>query len=152
MAKEKKGFIGEFKAFISRGNVLDMAIGVIVAGAFGKITTSLVNDVLMPFIGWVIGDIDLAKLNIVLSPEVLNSAGEVEKAAVVLGIGTLLTTIIDFILVAFVVFLIVRAFNKAKERAAKKEAEEAAATPPAPPEPSKEEILLGEILEELRKK
>ena len=120
-----KKFIEEFKTFIAKGNVLDMAVGVIIATAFGKITTSLVNDVFMPFIGWIIGDVDLAELNIVLSPEVLNEAGEVATPAVVMAIGTFISTIIDFILIAFVVFLIVKTFNKAKEKAeAKKKAEE----------------------------
>ena len=77
-----KKFFGEFKEFISRGNVMDMAIGVIIATAFGKITTSLVGDVFMPLIGWLIGDIDLTQLNITLSPAVLNEAGEVTKEAV----------------------------------------------------------------------
>lgn len=148
--KNKKGFFGEFKEFISKGNVLDMAVGVIVATAFGKITTSLVNDVLMPFIGWIIGDIDLTKLNITLSPEVV-AGEEVVKEAVVLGVGTLITTIIDFILVAFVVFLIVKAFNSAKAKAeAKKKAEEED-VPAAPAEPSEEIVLLREIRDSLKK-
>ena len=85
-----KKFIAEFKEFISRGNVMDMAIGVIIATAFGKITTSLVGDVFMPLIGWLIGDIDLTQLNITLSPAVLNEAGEVTKEAVVIGTGAVL--------------------------------------------------------------
>lgn len=139
-----KGFLAEFKAFIMRGNVLDMAIGVIIATAFGKITTSLVNDVLMPLIGWLIGDIDLSQLNITLSPAVLDEAGEVVKEAVVIGIGTLLVTIIDFLLVALVVFLIVKAANRFRRKQ-----EEA---PPAPPEPTKEELLLTEIRDLLKNK
>ncbi len=151
-----KKFIEEFKTFIAKGNVLDMAVGVIIATAFGKITTSLVNDVFMPFIGWVIGDIDLTEMNIVLSPEVLNAAGDVETPAVVMAIGTFISTIIDFILIAFVVFLIVKAFNKAKEKAeAKKKAEEeaaaAAAEPQPDPEPSEEVKLLMEIRDLLKK-
>ena len=103
-----KKFIEEFKTFIAKGNVLDMAVGVIIATAFGKITTSLVNDVFMPFIGWIIGDVDLTEMNIVLSPAVLNEAGEEITPAVVMAIGTFISTIIDFILIAFVVFLIVK--------------------------------------------
>ena len=134
-----KKFIEEFKTFIAKGNVLDMAVGVIIATAFGKITTSLVNDVFMPFIGWIIGDVDLAELNIVLSPEVVNEAGEVTDPAVVMAVGTFLSTIIDFVLIAFVVFLIVKAFNAAKEKAeAKKKAEEEAAA--AAEEESEDEI------------
>lgn len=145
-----KKFFHEFKEFISRGNVMDMAIGVIIASAFGKITTSLVNDVFMPFIGWLIGGIDLAKLNITLSPAVVDEAGEVVKEAVVIGIGTFLTTIIDFILVAFVVFLVVKAFNTAKKKL-EKPVEEPAPEPEKEPEPSKEELLLTEIRDLLKK-
>lgn len=150
-----KKFFGEFKTFIMRGNVLDMAIGVIIASAFGKITTSLVNDVLMPFIGWIIGDIDLSQLNITLAAAQLNEAGEVVKEAVTLGVGTLLVTIIDFILVAFVVFLIVKSMNKAQsimEARKKKAAEEEAPAAPAEPELSTEEKLLVEIRDLLREK
>ena len=94
-----KKIVTEFKDFISRGNVMDMAVGVIVGGAFGKITSSLVNDVFMPFLGWVIGDIDLTALNITLSPAVME--GEtVIKEPVVVGIGSFLATIIDFLLIA----------------------------------------------------
>ncbi len=151
-----KKFIEEFKTFIAKGNVLDMAVGVIIATAFGKITTSLVNDVFMPFIGWIIGDIDLTELNIVLSPEVLNEAGEVATPAVVMAVGTFISTVIDFILIAFVVFLIVKAFNTAKEKAeSKKKAEEAAAAAAAAaepdPEPSDEVKLLMEIRDLLKK-
>ena len=145
-----KKLSAEFKEFITRGNVLDMAIGVIIATAFGKITTSLVNDVFMPFIGWLIGDFDLAKLNITLSPAVMEGE-EVVKEAVVIGIGTFITAIIDFILVALVVFAIVKAFNAAKKRLEKKE--EPAPEEPAPePEPSKEELLLTEIRDLLANK
>ena len=145
-----KKFFAEFKEFISRGNVMDMAIGVIIASAFGKITASLVNDVFMPFIGWIIGGIDLAQLNITLSPAILDEAGEIVKEPVVIGIGTFLTTVIDFILVAFVVFLVVKAFNTAKKKLEKPApaVEEA----PADPEPTREEVLLTEIRDLLKNK
>lgn len=152
MKDKAKGFFAEFKEFISRGNVLDMAVGVIIATAFGKITSSLVNDVLMPAIGWLIGEIDLSALNITLSPAVLDAEGNVAKEAVVMGIGTFVSAVIDFVLVAFVVFLIIKAFNKAKEKAEslrKKEEEEAAAE--APEEPSEEIKLLTEIRDLLKK-
>jgi large conductance mechanosensitive channel len=148
----KKGFFKEFKEFIMRGNVLDMAIGVIIASAFGKITTSLVNDVFMPFIGWLIGDFDLSKLNIVLSPEVTNAAGEVTKKAVTIGIGTFIVTVIDFLIIAFVVFMIIKTINKAKElaeKAMKKKEEEVKEE--APKGPTTEE-LLSDILAELKKR
>ena len=143
----------EFKAFIMRGNVLDMAVGVIIATAFGAITTTLVQKVLMPLIGCIFGGVDLDKLNIVLKPEVLDEAGEVAKEAVVMEIGTFITAIINFIIVALIVFLIVKAFNKARAVAeAKKKAEEE----PEPeeeeePKPTTEE-LLQQILEEMQKK
>ena len=114
MKKDKKGFFSEFKEFIMRGNVLDMAVGVIIASAFGKITTSLVNDVIMPAVGSLLGKVDLSELNIVLREAVMD--GEtVVTPAVQIGIGTFLVTIIDFLIIAFVVFLIVKCFGKAKE-------------------------------------
>ncbi len=142
----------EFKAFIMRGNVLDMAVGVIIATAFGAITTTLVQKVLMPLIGCIFGGIDLDKLNIVLKEAVMNGE-EVVKEAVVMEIGTFITAIINFIIVALIVFLIVKAFNKARAVAeAKKKAEEE----PEPeeeeePKPTTEE-LLQQILEEMQKK
>ncbi len=141
-----KKIIAEFKEFISRGNVMDMAIGVIIATAFGKITTSLVNDVLMPFISWLVGARDMSALNLLVRPEVLNDAGEVVQESITIGFGTLLGAVIDFILVALVVFAIVKAANMARARLEKqKEAEEEAA-----PEPSNEEKLLAEIRDLLK--
>ncbi len=141
-----KKIIAEFKEFISRGNVMDMAIGVIIATAFGKITTSLVNDVLMPFISWLVGARDMSALNLLVRPEVLNDAGEVVQESITIGFGTLLGTVIDFILVALIVFAIVKAANMARARLEKqKEAEEEAA-----PEPSNEEKLLAEIRDLLK--
>lgn len=153
MKNKAKGFIAEFKEFISRGNVLDMAVGVIIATAFGKITTSLVNDVFMPLIGWLIGEIDLSTLNITLSPEKLAEDGTVAKEAVVIGIGTFVSTIIDFVLVALIVFIMIKAFNSAKEKAEslKKKEEEAAAAEEPAPEPSEEVKLLSEIRDLLKK-
>ncbi len=148
----KKGFFGEFKEFISRGNVLDMAVGVIIATAFGKITTALVNNVIMPFIGYIFGGTDAtAALNITLkAAEVDSATGEVIKEATVLGFGTFLAAIIDFIIVAFVVFCIVKAFNKAHEAAEKRKKAQEEAAPEAPPEPSAEEKLLTEIRDLLK--
>ena len=146
-----KKFFEEFKAFIMRGNVLDMAIGVIIATAFGKITTSLVNDLLMPLISWICGTRDMSALNVIVRPAELNEAGEVVKDAITLGFGSFAATVIDFILVALVVFIIVKAFNKAHELA---EARKKAAEPepePEDPKPTTEE-LLTQILEELKSK
>lgn len=152
MKKDKKGFITEFKEFIMRGNVLDMAVGVIIATAFGKITTSLVNDVIMPAIGLFLGEIDLSQWNIVLKEAVFVD-GKETVPAVQIGIGTFLVTVIDFLIIAFVVFLIIKGFAKAKEIAEakliKKQAEEAIEE--APKGPTTEE-LLTDILAELKKK
>ena len=145
-----KKMFNEFKAFIARGNVLDMAVGVIVASAFGKITTSLVNDVFMPFISWLFGTRDMTALNLVVRPEIVNEAGEVTQAAITIGFGTFVATVIDFLLVALVVFMVVKAMNTAKAKMEKKAEEEA--VPPAPPAPSAEEVLLTEIRDLLKNK
>ena len=129
-----KKFLSEFKEFALRGNVLDMAIGVVIGGAFGKITTSLVNDVIMPLVGMLIGGIDLSQLDIVLKPAVMNG-DEVVTAAVTLGIGTFLTTIIDFILVALVIFLMIKAINRFHKK------KEEAPAPEEPKGPTSEELL-----------
>ena len=144
-----KGLLAEFKEFVMRGNVLDMAIGVIIATAFGKITTSLVNDLLMPFISWICGARDMSLLNVVVREAELAADGTVATEAIVLGFGTLLGTVIDFLLVALVVFLLVKAINKAHSLTEKKKEEEIEEE--APPAPTTEE-LLAEILEELKKK
>ncbi len=146
----KKGFFAEFKEFMMRGNVMDMAIGVVIATAFGAITKALVDKIIMPLVGLLIGGIDLAKWDIMLKPEVLDETGAVVKEAVVLGIGSFLVTIIDFIIIAFVIFLVVKAINKAKAiaEAKKKKEEEPAEEEEA--KPTTEE-LLADILEELKK-
>ena len=153
MKKDKKGFLAEFRDFIMRGNVLDMAIGVIIATSFGKITTSIVNDVFMPFLGGLIGDMDLTKLNWTMVEEVKNAAGEVTKEAVVLGFGNLLSTVIDFVIIAFIIFVMIKVFNKTREiTEAKllKKANEEEVVEEAAPAPTSEE-LLSEILVELKK-
>ena len=143
----------EFKDFIARGNVLDMAIGVIIAGAFGKITTSLVNNILMPFISWIFGTRDMTALDIIVRPETVDAVtGETTQAAIVIGFGTLLATIIDFLLIALVVFLIVKTMNTAKAKAEARKKKEEEAAPPAPPAPSNEEVLLTEIRDLLKNK
>ena len=148
----KTKFITEFRDFIMRGNVLDMAVGVIIAGSFGKITTSLVNDMLMPFIGWIIGDMDLSQLNITLVEPVLDKAGQVVDPGVVIGLGTWLVTIIDFLIIAFVVFLIIKIVGRARKIAEAKlsltKEEESAVEEPKGPTT---EELLTEILAEMKK-
>ncbi len=145
-----KKFINEFRAFIMRGNVLDLAVGVVVASAFGKITASLVNDLLMPFIGWIFGGTDAASaLNVTVRSAKADAEGNVVEPAVVLGFGTFINTVIDFLIIAFIVFVIVKAFNKARSLAERKK-EIKPAEPPAPPAPSREELLLAEIRDLLR--
>ena len=131
-ATQMKKFLNEFKTFISRGNVMDMAIGVVIGAAFGKITTSIVNDIIMPLIGLVTGGIDLTQWNILLN----SAAVEAGADPVTLGIGNLLAVILDFIIVAFAMFLLVKAMNKLASL--KKKEEEA---PEEDPEPTSEELL-----------
>lgn len=152
MKKDKKGFITEFKEFIMRGNVLDMAIGVIIATSFGKITTSLVNDVIMPLIGRLLGTVDLSQLNFTIAKAVVEDGVEV-KPAVVVGIGTFLVTVIDFLIIAMVVFLIIKGFAKAKEISEAKllKKKEEIVEEEAPKAPTTEE-LLTEILAEIKTK
>lgn len=147
-----KKFIEEFKKFINRGNVVDMAVGVVVGGAFGKITGALVNDIVMPTISFLFGTRDMSALNVVARPEVLDAEGNVVKAAITIGFGNLVATILDFLIIAFSVFCVVKAINTAKEKAAKKE--EAPAEPETPAEPvqSAEEVLLTEIRDLLKSK
>ncbi|MDD3165281.1 MAG: large-conductance mechanosensitive channel protein MscL [Oscillospiraceae bacterium] len=133
--------ISEFREFIRRGNVIDMAVGVIIATSFGKITTSLVNDILMPFISWLFGARDMTALNLVVRPETVDAGGNVVQAAITIGFGTFLAAILDFLLVALVVFVIVKAMNRRHKDAA----------PPAPPAPSEEVLLLKEIRDLLKK-
>ena len=154
-----KKFAEEFKTFIMRGNVLDMAIGVVIATAFGKITTALINNILMPFIAFLFGTRDMTALNIVVREAVVNAEGVEEAAAIVIGFGTFIATIIDFILIAFVVFLIMKAANKAGEKKrleaeakAAAEAEAKAAEEAAQPKTPTTEELLAQILEEIKNK
>ena len=141
--KEKSsGFLQEFKKFVMRGNVFDLAVGVIIGGAFGKITSSLVNDVLMPFIGMFLGGGDFLTLEIRL-PDFYGRGEEN-----FLSIGLLISAIIDFLIIAFVVFIMVRAVNRLKDRKKPEEPE----SPPAPPEPSAQEKLLAEIRDLLKEK
>ncbi len=130
---EKKGFIGEFKEFISRGNVMDMAVGIIIGGAFTAIVNSLVADVISPVIGMICGGIDFSAMAI--------KVGEAE-----LLIGNFIMAIINFILVALVLFCIIKAMNKFK-----KKEEEAPAEEPAPAEPDEQTVLLTEIRDLLKK-
>lgn len=151
--KNKKGFISEFKEFVMRGNVMDMAIGVVIGTSFGKITTSLVNDVIMPALGGIIGEIDLSQLNFTMVPAVTDAAGNVTKEAVVIGLGTFLVTVIDFLIIAFVIFAMIKAFAKAKEITEAKllKAKEEEIVEEEAKAPTTEE-LLTEILAEIKAK
>jgi len=129
------GFIAEFKTFINRGSVVDLAVGVIIGGAFGKIVTSLVNDVIMPPVGMLLGGLDFSSFAIQLKEAVG------KNPPVMMKYGVFINVIIDFLIVAFVIFLVVKAINKMKRK------EEAPAEPP----PSKESKLLAEIRDLLQK-
>jgi len=140
-----KKFFEEFKQFAMRGNVIDLAVGVVIGGAFGKITTSLVNDIIMPFISMLTGGIDFSDWKWVLKEAVLNADGTEAAAAISVNFGNLVAVILDFIIIAFAIFCMIKGLNKLQR---KKEEEPAA--PPAPPEPSAEEKLLTEIRDLLR--
>ncbi len=125
----------EFKEFIAKGNVIDMAVGVIIGGAFGKIVTSLVNDILMPLLGLLTGGADFSTKKIVLSPAVIEG-GEVIKEEGAILYGAFIQNIIDFLLIAICIFFFIKAINKMKDKLAKKEEEK-----PEEKKPTSEELL-----------
>ena len=129
--------ISEFKEFALRGNVIDLAVGVVIGGAFGKIVTSLVNDLIMPSVAFVIGSSDFKSLSTMLRPAVIGADGKETAAAVMLNYGAFIQTIVDFTIIAFVIFLAIKAINRLRRQ----EQPEA----PAPTEPSAEVKLLTEI-------
>jgi large conductance mechanosensitive channel len=134
----------EFKEFVMRGNVLDMAIGIIIGGAFGKIVSSFVDDILMPPIGLLLGKVDFANLFINLSDKPLASVAEAKAAgAPIIKYGLFFNTVLDFLIIAFAIFLVVKQVNLMRRQ------EQAA--PPPPPEPTKEEKLLTEIRDLLKR-
>ena len=147
MAKTS-GFMPEFKQSLARGNVMDMAVGVIIGGAFGKISTSLVNHVIMPAISMPTRGIDFSNWKIVLKAAVAGADGVIDPATeVAIKYGSFLATILDFIIIAFAVFCLIKFINGLHRKK-----EEAPAAPPAPPEPSAEEKLLTEIRDLLKNK
>ena len=150
-APEKaKGFLGEFKTFIARGNVMDMAVGVIIGGAFGKISTSLVNDVIMPLISVLTGGIDFSNWKIVLKAAVAGADGAIDASTeIAIRYGAFLATILDFLIIAFAVFLMIKTINGFHDKV-KKQEEAVPAEESAPPEPSNEEKLLTEIRDLLK--
>ncbi len=152
--KEKSKFFEEFKKFIARGNVIDMAVGVVVGSAFTAIVNQLVQGIINPCIGKLFGDINLADYKVVLT------AATEETPEVAILYGSFIQAVINFLLVAFSVFVMVRAINKVKDAMTKKQREEeeaakaaaeAAKEPAAPPEPSEEILLLREIRDSLKK-
>ena len=138
-------FLNEFKAFAVKGNAVDMAVGVIIGGAFGKIVTSIVNNIIMPPIGWLIGGVNFTDLKFTL-PQV-EIPGVETMAAATINYGNFIQTLLDFVIIAFCVFMLVKFINKL----ARKQKEEAAKPTPKP-EPSAEEKLLMEIRDLLKNK
>ena len=132
------GMVAEFRQFIARGNVVDLAVGVIIGGAFGKIVTGLVDQIIMPPIGLILGGIDFSQLKIVLK----GADAATKKAEVAIGYGAFVNTLIQFFIIAVVIFVIVKALNTLN----RKEAE----APSAPPAPTTSEVLLTEIRDALQ--
>jgi large conductance mechanosensitive channel len=129
---------GEFKEFIARGNVIDLAVGVIIGGAFGKIVSSLVDQVIMPPVGLVTGGIDFSQLKVVLKP----ADAAAKQAEVAIQYGAFINTLIQFLIVALVIFMLVKAINSLRRQEAE--------APAAPPAPTKTEALLEDILTAIR--
>lgn len=143
----KSNFLQEFKAFAMRGNVIDMAVGIIIGGAFGKIVSSVVADILMPAIGVFFGGVNFTDLKWVIKDAVYGADGKEITAAATLNYGNFLQTTIDFIIIAFVIFLFIKFMAKLSRKK-----EESPAATPEPPAPTKEEKLLTEIRDILKEK
>jgi len=139
--------VKEFKEFAMRGNVVDMAVGIIIGGAFGKIISSVVSDVIMPPIGLLLGGVKFTDLKIILKEPILDASGAVATEAVSVNYGNFIQVTVDFLIIAMAIFIMIKAMNSMK----KKEVEVPAA-PPAPPVPTKEEVLLAEIRDLLKVK
>ena len=137
------GLIGEFKTFIARGNALDLAVGVIVGGAFGKIVTSLVNDLIMPPVGLALGGVNFTSLKIILKNASVDAAGKITEA-ISINYGSFLQTIIDFLIIAFCIFMMVKVINKMKDLNKNEE-------PAVPAAPPADIVLLTEIRDLLKK-
>ncbi len=136
------GVITEFKAFAMRGNVIDLAVGVVIGGAFGKIVSALVDKVIMPPIGLLIGGVDFSKLALTLKAASVDAAGK-EVPAVVLAYGEFINAVIQFVIVAFAIFVVVKGINKLHKQPD--------AAPATPAEPSEDILLLREIRDSLKK-
>jgi len=138
--------IDEFKSFAMRGNVVDMAVGIIIGGAFGKIISSVVADVIMPPIGLLMGGVSFTDLKIILKDPVMDAAGKITKQAVAINYGNFIQTTVDFLIIAFAIFMMIKAMNSLKKK------EVAPIEEPAPPPPTNEELLLAEIRDLLKTK
>lgn len=137
-------FLKEFKAFAMKGNVVDMAVGIIIGGAFGKIVSSLVSDIIMPPIGLLIVGVNFRNLVIHLKPAEVDPTGKVIEA-VNINYGNFIQTSLDFLIIAFSIFLIIKGMNSLRKK-------QVPPPPPAPPTPTKEETLLSEIRDILKEK
>ena len=146
-----KKFFEDFKAFAMKGNIIDMAVGVVIGSAFGKIVTSLVNDIITPFISLLTGTVTLTELKYVFVPQVLDEAGEILQAEVALAYGNFIQTCVDFLIIAFSIFVVMRVIMKASEKMAelKKKEEEVV---PVEEEPAENELLVLQEIRELLKK
>lgn len=143
-----KKFFSEFKEFAMRGNVVDMAVGVIIGAAFGKIVSSLVNDIIMPLIGVVTGGMNFTDYKLVVQKAVMDGQ-EIIKPEVTMNCGAWVQTVVDFLIVAFCIFVMIKFINNLRKKAERQK--EAEAEPaPAAPEPTKEELLLTEIRDLLK--
>ena len=140
-------FFEEFKEFVSRGNVLDMAVGVVIGGAFGKIVSSVVNDIIMPPIGLLLGGVDFSDLKVVLQSEQVNELGEVIQPLVTLNYGSFIQTVVDFLIIAFAIFTMVKGINQLK-RAVEEEKPKEPEQPAAKPD---DVVLRAEIRDLLKK-
>lgn len=138
------GFFNEFKEFVAKGNVMDMAVGVVIGGAFGKIVSSIVNDILMPPIGLLLGGVDFSDLKVVLQSEQVNELGEVIQPLVTLNYGSFIQTIVDFLIITLAIFTMIKGINKLKRAEEEKPAEEPAAKP--------DDVVLLEEIRDLLKK
>lgn len=141
--------ISEFKAFAMRGNVVDMAVGIIIGGAFGKIISSIVADVIMPPIGLLLGGVKFTDLKIIMKDPILDAAGAVTAQAVSINYGNFIQTTVDFLIIAFAIFMMIKAMNSMNSL--KKKEEVAPVEAPPPPPPTNEEVLLAEIRDLLKK-
>ena len=137
------GMLQEFKEFAMKGNVVDLAVGVVIGAAFGKIVSALVDGVIMPVIGMAMGGVNFADLAVVLKEAVIGPDGKEVAAAVAIKYGAFLQTVLDFMIIAFVLFLVIKAMNRMKRAEA--------AAPPAPAEPAEDVLLLREIRDALKR-